>query len=187
MRTVSSSSRQGPLNVRNPLLVRQAQWRISRHLPRALASGARDLQPGVTARCSSARVGVGECAERGEVCSPVTCDVLFGARRRARAWRREICSPARCSARVGVGEGAGARGLQFSVVAMCYSAVGAPLRAAIPCPHTRPRTTPPPAALPPPSPAAAPPRAGSTRPFPLARRRFRRRGFRRRRGRGSAE
>ena len=40
--------------------MRQAQWRFSRHLPRALASGAPDLQPGVTARCSSARVGVGK-------------------------------------------------------------------------------------------------------------------------------
>ena len=31
-----------------------------RHLPRALASGARGLQPGVTARCSSVRVGMGK-------------------------------------------------------------------------------------------------------------------------------
>ena len=54
--------------------------------------------------------------------SQVKCEVLFGARRRARAWRRMICSPARCSARVGVGEGAGARGLQSGVVAMCFSA-----------------------------------------------------------------
>ena len=48
------------LNVRNPLLVRQAQWRFSIHLPRALTSGARGLQPGVTARCYSARAGVGK-------------------------------------------------------------------------------------------------------------------------------
>jgi hypothetical protein len=54
----------------------------------------------------------------------VQCEVLFGARRRARARRRKICSPARCSARVGVGEGAEARGLQSSVVAMCSSARG---------------------------------------------------------------
>jgi len=36
--------------------------------------------------------------QRGEVCSPATSEVLFGARRRARAQRRAICSPARCSA-----------------------------------------------------------------------------------------
>jgi len=36
--------------------------------------------------------------KRGEVCSPATCEVLFGARRRAKARRRTICSPARCSA-----------------------------------------------------------------------------------------
>ena len=49
----------------------------------------------------------------------VQCEVLFGARRRARARRR---SPARCSALVGVGEDAGARGLQSGAVAMCSSA-----------------------------------------------------------------
>jgi len=102
------------------------QGGFSRHLPRALASGVRGLQPVVTARYSSARVG-GRVAkfffgasrrvrgreaqrglqpgdvrsslrQRGEVCSPATCEVLFGARRRARARRRTICSPARCSA-----------------------------------------------------------------------------------------
>jgi len=49
-----------PLNVRNPLLVRQAQGRFLRNLPQALASGAQDLQLSVTARCFSARVGVGK-------------------------------------------------------------------------------------------------------------------------------
>ena len=42
--------------------MRQAQGRFSRHLPCALASGARGLQPGVTARCFSVRVGVGNRA-----------------------------------------------------------------------------------------------------------------------------
>jgi len=42
--------------------VRQAQWRFSRYLPRALASGARGLQSSVVAICSSERVGVGEGA-----------------------------------------------------------------------------------------------------------------------------
>ena len=51
-------------------------------------------------------VGVGEGAKRSEICSPATCEVLFGARRWARARRRTIFSQARCSARVGVGEGA---------------------------------------------------------------------------------
>jgi len=74
------------------------------------------------AKFSSAQAGVGEGAKRGEVCSQATCEVLFGARRRARARRRTICSPARCLARVGVGEGAGARGLQSSVVPVCSSA-----------------------------------------------------------------
>jgi len=73
------------------------------------------------AKFSSARVGVGEGAKRGEVCSWATCEVLFGARRRARARRRAIYSPARCSARVGVGESARARSLQSGVVAMCFS------------------------------------------------------------------
>ena len=48
---------------------------------------------------------MGEGAKRGMVYSPATCEVHFGARRRARARRRTIFSPARCSARVGVGEG----------------------------------------------------------------------------------
>ena len=59
--------------------------------------------------------------ENDEVCSSVTCGVLFGARRRATP-TRAICSPERCSVRVGVGEGAGARGLKSGVVAMCSSA-----------------------------------------------------------------
>ena len=66
---------------------------------------------GRVAKFSSVRVGVGEGAKRGEVCSPAICEVFFGAWRRARARRRTIFSPAWCSARVGVGEGAGARGL----------------------------------------------------------------------------
>ena len=33
---------------------------FSRHLPRALASGARSLQPSATARCSSTHIGVGK-------------------------------------------------------------------------------------------------------------------------------
>ena len=41
-----------PFNVRNLLLVRQAQGRFSRQLPRALVSGTRGLQPDVTARFS---------------------------------------------------------------------------------------------------------------------------------------
>ena len=32
---------------------------------------------------------MGEGAKRGKVCSPATCEVLFGARRRARARGRE--------------------------------------------------------------------------------------------------
>jgi len=63
---------------------------------------------GRAAKSSSARVGVGEGAKCGEVCSPTTCEVIFGARQRLRARRRTIFSPARCSARVGVDEGAGA-------------------------------------------------------------------------------
>ena len=39
---------------------------------------------------------MGEGAKRGKVCSPATCEVLFGARRRARARRR--CVPRRVSA-----------------------------------------------------------------------------------------
>jgi len=39
----------------------------SSHLPRALASGVRGLQPGVTARYSSARVGMVKRGARGEV------------------------------------------------------------------------------------------------------------------------
>ena len=108
-----------------PLIGAATQWQFSRNLPRALASGTQDLQPGVTARCSFARVSVA----RGEV--------LFGASRRWRGrkarrilqpgdmrsfLRRAICSPARCSERVGVGKGAWARGLQSGVVAMCSSA-----------------------------------------------------------------
>ena len=71
-----------------------------RYLPRALASGAQGLQPGVTARCSSARVGgrvakfssvrVGVCegAKRGEVYSPATCEVHFGSAAKSAARRR---------------------------------------------------------------------------------------------------
>ena len=82
-------------------LVRQAPGRFPRHLARALASGVRSLKPGVMARHSPTRVGVvkkgsrgefssvqvGVCegAKRGEVYSPATCEVLFGARRWARA------------------------------------------------------------------------------------------------------
>ena len=67
------------------MFVRQAQWRFSRHLPRALASGARGLQPGVTARSSSARVGVGK--RRG------------GAWRRREARRGRSPAPWRCGPR----------------------------------------------------------------------------------------
>ena len=49
----------------------------------------RGLQPG------DVRSSLRQC---GEVCSPATCEVLFGARRRERARRRTICSPAMCSA-----------------------------------------------------------------------------------------
>ena len=73
-RTFFSSSRQALFERSKPLLVRQALWRFSRHLPRALASRARDLQPGVKARCSSARAR-GAGARR---------EVLFGASRRGR-------------------------------------------------------------------------------------------------------
>jgi len=98
-------------NVRNPLLVRQG--RLSRHLPRTLqrtlqrtlASGARGLQPGVTARNSSVRVGVSKRAsgaqglQPGDVRSSLwRAPVGEGARRRARARRRTTCNPARCSA-----------------------------------------------------------------------------------------
>jgi len=118
----------------------QAQWRLSRHLPRALASGgAGSAAPrhgevplgarrrgkdawGRVAEFSLARIGVAEGAKRGEISSRATCEVLFGAQRRARARRHTTCSPARCSARVGVGEGAGARDLRTDVVVMCSSA-----------------------------------------------------------------
>ena len=65
---------------------------------------------------------MGEGAKRGKACSLVTYEVLFGARRLARARRRTVCSPARCSARVGLGECAWARGLQSGAVAMCSTA-----------------------------------------------------------------
>ena len=111
------------------VLVRQAQGRFSRHLPRALASGARGLQPGVTARYSSARVGVVKKGARGEV--------FFGASRRVRGREsRRGLQPGdvRSSLRrapagegaeahdrarhVGVGEGAVACRSQPGVVAM---------------------------------------------------------------------
>jgi len=118
------------LNVRNPLLVRQAQGRFLRNLPRAFESGREVCSPasrkGAPPRASewsrggrgvvfsSVRVGMCEGAKRGEVCSPATCEVLFGARRwaRARAGGRGR-GGARSSARrdvlrVGVGEGAAA-------------------------------------------------------------------------------
>ena len=102
------------------------QGGFSRHLPRALASGARVLQPGVTARLSSARVGgrvakfssvrvgVWKGAKRGEVCSPVTCEVFFGSVARSAARRRAKFSSA-CAGgrgRAPAGEGAKAHDLQ---------------------------------------------------------------------------
>ena len=65
------------------LLVRQAQGRFSKHLPRALASGARGPQPGVTARHSSARVGVVKRGGRYEV--------FFGASRSVGAKLSMMC------------------------------------------------------------------------------------------------
>ena len=60
----------------------------------------------------SVRVGVCEGAKCGEIFSPATCEVLFGARRWARALAGGLKRVVR---RVGVGEGAAACG----VVAMC--------------------------------------------------------------------
>ena len=65
----------------------------------------------VRARSAARSRGAG-CAERfrakrDEVCSLVTCGVLFGARRQARARGLQSSVVAMCSsARVGVGEGA---------------------------------------------------------------------------------
>jgi len=121
------------LNVRNPLLVRQAQWRFSRPLPRASASGARDLKPGVKARCSSARVGVGR--SRGGAWRSSLRRESAWARREA---RRDLnpCDVRNSPRRASAGEGAEAHDLQpgevfgacrrgrrrFGVVAMCSSA-----------------------------------------------------------------
>ena len=83
-------------------LVLQAQGRFSRHHPRALVSGARGLQPGVTARSSSARVGVGKRAPgaRGlqtgvsARCSSARVGVV---KRGARAWKSFLRCESACA------------------------------------------------------------------------------------------
>jgi hypothetical protein len=54
------------------------------------------------------RAAVGECAKRGRVCSLATCEVLFGARRRARA-RSATRSAATCEVLFGAGRRVRAR------------------------------------------------------------------------------
>jgi len=77
----------------------RALWRRGREV--FSPASRRDVPPHASAWARDAgacgdffgAVGVGEGAKRSEICSPATCEVLFGARRRARA-RRRPCRPA---------------------------------------------------------------------------------------------